>query len=109
MTMRRLTQPKTARERAARRGWVFRPINPMLELILRVQHAHRGERLRMRTALRAARLHVRQQHGRTMPGEPTPDGRRIMAYYQQNGTPRRALTPRQQRRRIHKDPSLRIL
>jgi hypothetical protein len=102
--------PKTARQRADERGWVFRPLNPMPELILRAAYAHQAQRAEMRKALHSARAFTRPARGLTsVPGMPVGDGRRILAYYKQNDTPRRPLTPRQQRRRRRKDPSLRTL
>lgn len=104
--MNRVKAPKTSRQRANERGWVFRPVNPMPELILRAAYAHRNERFKT-CQERLLKRPFRGQPSR--PGMPMPDGERIMAYYRQNGTPRRPLTPRQQRRRKHKDTSLRVL
>jgi hypothetical protein len=87
--MNRVKTPKTARERAAERGWVFRPVNPMPELVLRAAYAHQVQRA--------------AGHAPRRPVEPLNNDMRILAYYRQNGTPRRPLTPRQQRRRWHKN------
>lgn len=78
--------------------------------IVMAYHRHALARFEKRQARRAARPR-RLAAGRSpqQPGMPMPDGERIMAYYRQNGTPRRPLTPRQQRRRKHKDASLRVL
>jgi hypothetical protein len=81
----------------------------MPELVLRAADAHARLRIEDRAARRALVRDARYDAGLPQHGEPVEDGRRILAYYRQNGTPRRPLTPRQQRRRKHKDPSLRTL
>lgn len=78
--------------------------------IVMATHRHGLARFEARRVRRATRVFVRPSLGLSeSPGMPMVDGQRIMAYYRQNGTPNRHLTPRQQRRRRHKDPSLRNL
>lgn len=89
---------KTARQRAELRGLVFRPLNPMPELILRAQSAHANQRIEMRKALRAAR----EKAALNTLGEPLLDAERVWNYGRQNRNVYRPLTPRQQRRRVHK-------
>jgi hypothetical protein len=71
--------------------------------IVLAYHRHALARFEARKARRV------QHEINARPGTPMSDGERIMAYYRQNKTPSRPLTPRQQRRRKHKDPSLRNL
>jgi hypothetical protein len=98
--MRRVTTPKTARDRAAERGWVFRPVNPMPELILRAAYAHQGNRQLAAHYRRETRL----AEADIIPGTPMEDAARVEAYRRQNGQHDLiTLTPRQSRRCWHKN------
>lgn len=88
---------KTARQRAAERGWVFRPVNPMPELLWRARSAHQYERWLTLTA----RQDERRLSATKEPDAPLVDAERVWNYVRQIGV-RRPLTPRQRRRRVHK-------
>ncbi len=94
---RRYAARQTARERAWRRGWVFRPVNPMPELLWRARSAHQHERHLALTA----RQDERRLGATKEPSAPLVDAERVYNYVKQIGV-RRPLTPRQQRRRAHK-------
>lgn len=92
----------TARQRAELRGWVFRPLNPMPELVLRARAAHLRERIEATRERRAERrLLPGNYSGGKHPDAPLVDAERVYNYVRQIGV-RRPLTPPQQRRRAHK-------
>lgn len=95
-------RPLSARERAALRGLVFRPLNPMQTLILRARERHQAERTAATFARRMAREEDRALGRHLHPlGDPLTDDARVYNYVKQNGITR-PLTRRQQRRRRHK-------
>ena len=89
----------TARQRAELRGWVFRPLNPMPELIARARQHRIFARRMAWNQLRAARV-AQMDH---YPGAPVDPEMREAVYRQQSGGPLRTLTPRQCRRIRHKN------
>lgn len=86
-----------ARQRAELHGWVFRPVNPIPELLWRARSAHQHARYLALTA----RQDERKLGATKEPAAPLVDAERVYNYVRQIGV-RRPLTPRQQRRRAHK-------